>query len=208
MTRNRSTEMHCEAGEHRFAMRKLETLDDIPREIADRRLHGEFGEHIPPERSEVLQQHPDSIEPTEAFEATAHQAGIERTENVLGWSTDLESPAHVRKGDVGREIATLIHEDLHRVTHPISRAELSSTESRQNLYEGITELYTQRATESLHGQGLGECYEDNMRHATALEQMVGDVELRRYYFEHELPETIGRAIERIERVQRNERPKK
>lgn len=203
MNHNRSTELHCETGGGRFVGRKLETLDDIPREIADRRLHGEFGEHIPPERSEVLRQHPDKIEPTEAFEAIAHQVGIDRTENVLGWSSDLESPAHVRKGDVGREIATLIHEDLHRVTHPITRAELSSSESREFLYEGITELYTQRAAEGLHGQESGECYEDNMRHAEALEQMVGNAELRRYYFEHELPETIGRAIERLARNEPN-----
>ena len=63
---------------------------------------------------------------------------------MCGWSTKLESPAHVLKNDVPTEIATLIHEDTHRMTHQETLREMTATPERRALYEGITELFTQQ----------------------------------------------------------------
>ncbi|HPA16170.1 MAG TPA: hypothetical protein PLU30_00385 [Verrucomicrobiae bacterium] len=201
MTQHRSTELRDETGVRAPANRTLETLDDIPREIADRRLHAEFGEHISPQKSEAIRDRPDRIEGSAEFQEAAKRAGIGGTGDVLGWSTDIESPAHVLRQDMAKEIATLIHEDLHRMTDPITRAEITSTDSGSRLYEGITEMYTEKAVKGLHGHKPGECYADSMRHAERVEQFVGDAELRRYFFKHELPENIGRAIDQLRRDQ-------
>lgn len=197
MTDNRSTELGTEAAEIPFIGRKLESLDDIPREIADRRLHAEFGEFIAPEKSEIIREIPDVLEKPEEFAESAKKVGLEDTRGVLGWSTDLEVPAHVLKGDVGREIATLIHEDLHRLTHPETLREIYSDPALRDLYEGITEYLTEHAANGLHGHKAGECYPEQVESARQLAAEVGETELRKYFFQHELAGEVRDAIRRL-----------
>ncbi len=200
MTNNRSAELTGETHEILPTERRLETLDDIPREIADRRLHAEFGEHISPEQSEALRAHPDRIERPEDFEESAMKAGLENTDGVLGWATDLETPAHVLRGDVPAEIATLIHEDLHRLTHPETLREMSSNPTLQGLYEGITEYLTQHAMEGFPGQEATPCcYPEQVKSAERLTQEVGDAEIRNFFFENEMAKELAVVIERMAR---------
>jgi hypothetical protein len=200
MTHHRSTELGCEVAEKPPVGRRLETLDDIPREIADRRLHAEFGEYIPPEKSEALRAHPDHIERPEDFQEAAKKAGLENTDGVLGWATDLENPAHVLKGDVPTEIATLIHEDLHRLTHPETLREMSSNPALRELYEGITEYLAQHAMEGFPGQEATPCYPEQVESAERLAREIGEAKIRNFFFEHEMAKDLASALDRLQQT--------
>lgn len=195
-----STHHHSELGaetEEYVSERRLESLDDITREIADRRLTSEYAEVLPPERLEILRNLPDRIESPEDFSQAATKAGIQETDGVLGWSTDLESPAHVRQGDVPVEIATLIHEDLHRVTAPETMREMTDDPALRELYEGITEFFTERAANGLHEHESGECYPEQVKAAEKLSEEVGETALRDFFFKHELTDEVQAAIRRV-----------
>jgi hypothetical protein len=191
-----STELGSETREAHFTGRKIESLDDIPRELADRRLHAAFGEHIAPEKSEVLRHKPDVLEKPEEFVKTARAAG-KNPEGILGLSTNLEDPAHIRKGDVGTEIATLIHEDLHRVTSPETLLEIHSDPKLKRLYEGVTEHFTERASEGLLGFEPGKVYPEGVEAAKKLGSEVGDQAVRDWFFKHELTDELREALDRI-----------
>ncbi|MEM6915000.1 MAG: hypothetical protein AAF491_00435 [Verrucomicrobiota bacterium] len=175
----------------------LETIDDIPREIADRRMHAEFGDHITPAVTETIRESPDHLESPEDFARSASKQGIENVEGVLGWSTRPEDPAHVLKGDVGQEIATLIHEDLHRATHPETLHETASHPELRELYEGITEHFTEQASEGIHGFRKGEAYPEQVESARRLAAEVGEEALRDWFFKHELTDELRQALERL-----------
>jgi len=199
MTRN----SHPELGEETFEtptvseVGHLESLDDIPREIANRRLHAEFGADIAPERSELLHERPDVLERPGDFARSAKAAGLGDSEGVLGWSTRPEDPAHVLKGDVGREIATLIHEDLHRATHSGTLREVHDNPALGSLYEGVTEHFTERAAAGLTGFKPGEVYPEQVEAARILETEVGEGALRDWFFKNELSGELQRALERL-----------
>lgn len=199
MTAQRSNELGSEADENPAIMgsRRLETIDDIPREIADRRLHAEFGADIAPERSELLHERPDVLERPEDFARSAEAAGLVDSEGVLGWSTRPEDPAHVLKGDVGHEIATLIHEDLHRATHTGTLREVHDNPALGALYEGVTEHFTERAAVGLHGFQPGEVYPEQVEAARRLEIEVGEGALRDWFFKNELSGELQRALGRL-----------
>jgi|GEM_PF-3196619 len=175
----------------------LESLDDIPREIAGRRLQGEFGQHLSPETLEGLRDTPDLLENSEDFAASSKETGLSNTEGVLGWSTRLENPAHVLKGDVGREIATLIHEDLHRATHPETLRQVHANHALGELYEGVTEHFTEQASDGLYGFQPGEIYPEQTEAARLLSGEVGEEALRDWFFKHELNEELRLALERL-----------
>ncbi len=198
-----STEISHEVKQTPTTERRIESLDDIVREIADRRLASEFHDTIPAERAEIVRERPDRIEPQDEFEGEARKAGITDTTGVLGWSTNLESPAHVLKNDVPTEIATLIHEDAHRMTHQETLREMTATPERRAIYEGITELFTQQAANGLHEYVPGECYPNEVGRAEELVSEVGEQKLRDYFFKHEMAEEVQRAIERVEPPQQS-----
>ncbi len=197
MTNNRSNEFGSETGESPLLGRKLETLDDIPREIADRRLHAEFGPWLDPEKSEIVRLKPDVLEKPTEFTESANAIGLADPEGVLGWSTKLEDPAHVLKGDVGREIATLIHEDLHRFTSPETLKEIYADPELKDIYEGVTERFTEQASEGLHGFELGKIYTEEVEAARQIASEAGDSALRDWYFRHEVAEDLRRALDRL-----------
>ena len=197
MTTNRSTELGSETGENPFLGRKLETLDDIPREIADRRLLSEFGPWIAPEKSEIVRNTSDVLEKPEEFAESAKRAGLQDPEGVLGYSTKLEDPAHVLKSDVGMEIATLIHEDLHRFTSPETLKEIYADPELRQLYEGVTERFTEQAAQGLHGFQPGEIYPKQVEAAGQIASEVGDQALRDWYFRHEVAEDLQKALDRL-----------
>ena len=197
MTTNRSNELGSETGENPFLAQRLETLDDIPREIADRRLHAEFGPWLPPERSEIVRETPDLLEKPEQFTESAKAVGLDDPEGVLGYSTKLEDPAHILKGEVGREIATLIHEDLHRFTSPETLREIHADPELRDLYEGVTERFTEQAAEGLHGFEPGKIYPEQVEAARQLASEVGESALRDWYFRHEVAEDLQRALDRL-----------
>ena len=190
-------ELGGETGKLPLEGRKIESLDDIPREIADRRLHAEFGENISSEKADKIRENPDRMEKKEAFEESAKKAGMEQTEGVLGWSTDLESPAHVLKGEVPEEIATLVHEDLHRLTHPGTLHEMTGSAALRNLYEGITEYLAGNAVEGLHDYQSGRSYPQQVEAAKHLANEVGDDNLRAYFFKHEMADAVASAIDHL-----------
>lgn len=198
MTAHRSTELGSEVGEETLPERHIETLDDIPREIAEKRLQSEFSESIGHEKFGTLREIPDILEKPEDFAKSANDAGLKQIEGVLGYSTKLEDPAHVLKeGDVGKEIATLIHEDLHRLTHPETLREMRSSEEQRNLYEGVTEYFTSKAAENLHGFKPGEVYPEQVEAARQLASEVGEQSLRDWFFKHELSTELSQALERL-----------
>jgi len=197
MLHKRSTESGSETGEAPFIGRNLETLDDIPREIADRRLHAEFNEHIAPERFEVLREQPDVLEKPDEFAKSAKDVGLQNPEGVLGWSTKLEDSAHVLKGDVGMEIATLIHEDLHRLSSPETLREIQGDPELRQIYEGVTEYFTERAAEGLRGFEPGQIYPEEIAATAKLGFEVGDQALRDWYFSHEVTEELQKALDRL-----------
>jgi hypothetical protein len=197
MTTNRSNELGSETGEAPMLGRKLENLDDIPREIADRRLHAEFGHWIAPEKSEIVRETPDVLEKNKEFAESAKAVGLNDPEGVLGWSTKLEDPAHVLKGDVGREIATLIHEDLHRFTSPETLKEIYAAPELKDLYEGVTERFTEQAAQGLRGFQPGEVYPKQVEAAGQIASEVGEQTLRDWYFRHEVAEDLQRALDRL-----------
>lgn len=195
---SQSTELGSEVREAQLPERRIETLDDIPREIAEKRLHSEYSDSIPSEKFEKLREIPDLLEKSDDFAETARDVGITHTEGVLGYSTRLEDPAHVLKGDVGKEIATLIHEDLHRMTHPETLREVHSSESLRDLYEGVTEHFTIRAADGLHGFKAGECYPEQVEAAEKLSTEVGDQALRDWFFKHEMTNELQKALDRLQ----------
>lgn len=197
MSNTRSSELGRETERDRLQERRLETLDDIPREIAARRLQLEFSDFISPEQSEILRKHQDRIEKPEAFKESARKAGLDHTEGVLGWSTDLESPAHVLKGEIPKEVTTLIHEDLHRFTHPETLKEMSASPALNEVYEGITEYLTEHAAEGLHEHKSGECYPEQVKAAEKLAAEVGETNLRKFFFQHELTEEVQSALDQL-----------
>lgn len=178
--------------------RRIESLDDITREIADRRIHAEFGESTDPERSELLREIPDRIENDEEFERAAHAHGIDDTEGLRGFATRPEDPAHVRRmEDVATRIATEGHEDLHRLTHPETLQETSENPALKEFYEGVTEYLTQSAMDGVHEYRPGDVYPEQVENARKLADEVGDQALRDWFFKHELSEEISRALDRI-----------
>jgi hypothetical protein len=191
------TEISHEIKEAPTAERRIESLDDIVREIADRRLVAEFRDTIPPECAEVVRAHPDCIESQDEFERRAENAGIRDTNGVLGWSTNLESPAHILRSDVSTEIATLIHEDTHRMTHKETLREMTVTPQHQALYEGITEHFTQQATNGLYENESEGCYTAEVAAAKELVNETGEQKIRDYYFKHEMVTEVQAAIERL-----------
>jgi hypothetical protein len=199
MSNTRSGELSRETGEHRLEERRLETLDDIPREIADRRLHAEFSEFISPEQSKTLRERQDRIEKPEDFKESAKKAGLDHTEDVIGWSTNLESPAHVLKGEIPKEVTTLIHEDLHRFTHPETLKEMRASPELHELYEGVTEYLTDRAATGLHDYKAGEFYPEQVKTAEKLAAEVGETNLRKFFFQHELTEEVEKALDQLSR---------
>ena len=194
MSNHRSTELGNETGENPLPERRIESLDDITREIAERRLHAEFSDFISPEKAEVIREHPDQLEKPEEFQNSSRKVGLEDTTGVLGFSTNLESPAHVLKNEVPKEIATLIHEDLHRLTHPETIREMTADSALNRFYEGVTELLTERAVVGLHGHSSGECYPDEVCHAESVMNEIGEQKLRSYFFKHEMAEEVRKAI--------------
>lgn len=198
MTAYRSTEIGTEVGESSLPSRHLETLDDIPREIAEKRMVSEFPESVSGEKLATLREIPDVFEKPEEFAKSANEAGLHETEGVLGYSTKLEDPAHILKdGDVGKEIATLIHEDLHRMTHPETLREMRESRDRRDLYEGVTEYLTEKAAEDLHSFQPGECYPEQVESARQLAAEVGDQALRDWFFKHELTNELRQALDRL-----------
>jgi hypothetical protein len=175
----------------------IESPDDIIREISRRRMLAEYSADIPPERIRLLIESPDQLEKPDEFQAAAATESFTPTETTLGWSKDLESPAHVRRGDVPREVATMVHEDLHRMTDPVTMREMSSSKPLNELYEGITEYFSERAVEDLHGHVPGECYPEQAELAKTLAEEAGDESLRAYYFRHELTDDLKKALNRI-----------
>jgi hypothetical protein len=195
---NRNNEIGSESDEvSRHEQHRLESPDDIVREISDRRLHAEFSESIPSDRAEIVRQHPDHIENAAEFRDAAARLAVERTEGVLGISTNLESPAHILRGEVPVEIATGIHEDLHRLTDERTLREMTATPELRDLYEGMTEFLTERAVTGLHGHESGECYPDAARKAGELADEVGETNLRNYFFQNEMSPEILKAIQRL-----------
>ena len=192
-----SHELGSETREAAFTGRKIQSLDDLTREIADRRLHSEFGGHIAPEKSKAIREIPDRIENPKEFADTARRAGLEVTARDLGYSTQLETPAHVRKGDVGKEIGTLIHEDLHRVTHPDTLREMRTSQENHDFYEGVTQYFTSKAVEGLPGFQSGEYYPEQTEAARQLASEVGDKAMRDWFFKHEFTEGLHKALDQI-----------
>lgn len=177
----------------------IESPDDIIREISRRRMLAEYSSDIPSERLGSLFEVPDQLETPDEFQASAEAEGFTPKESTLGWSTNLESPAHVRRGEIPREIATMLHEDLHRMTDPETMREMSSSHSLNQLYEGITEYFTEKAVEDLHGHASGECYPEQAELAKAVADDAGEESIRAYYFRHELTDDLKTALNRIKR---------
>lgn len=178
--------------------RRIESLDDITREISDRRIHAEFGESINPEKSKLLREVPDKIEKDEDFEQSARNHGIDDTEGLRGFATRSEDPAHVRRmEDVSRRIATEGHEDLHRMTHPETLHEEAESSAIKEFYEGVTEYLNEQAMEGLHEHQRGEIYPEQVEAARQLANEVGEQALRDWYFKHELSEELRQALDRM-----------
>ena len=174
----------------------IESPDDIVREISRRRVLAEYSADIPPERIQRLIEAPDRLETSDEFQKVAEGEGFTPSERILGWSKDLESPAHVRRGDVSTEIVTMAHEDLHRMTDPETLREMSASEPTNQLYEGITEYFSEKSVEDLHGHVAGECYPEQVAMAKALADDAGEDSLRAFYFRHELTDGLQKALER------------
>jgi hypothetical protein len=178
--------------------RRIESLDDITREIADRRLHSEFGEHIDPERSRLIREVPDRFENDAEFERSARAHGIHNTEGLLGYMFRPEDPAHIlRSKNMAERIATTRHEDFHRETHPETLRDVAENAPLKEFYEGVAEYFTQQAMEGLHEYTPGEVYPEQVEQARQLASEVGEQALRDWFFKHELSEELSQAIERL-----------
>lgn len=171
--------------------------EDIVREIADRRFEAAFGPEVPPYVREDIRENTDQIEQSEDFEESAKQAGISAPESVLGFVEKPNEPAHIRDGPVPVEVATKIHEDLHRATHPETMKEMTSSPEMRELYEGITEYLTQKGLEDLHGNASDCCYQSEVAEAEKLADEVGDSKLQGYIFRNEMADEVERAIQRL-----------
>ena len=178
--------------------RRIESPDDIVREIADRRLHAEFGEMIPPERSSMLIESPDSFESSEEFDRIARSHGIAHTEGLLGYMRRPEDPAHVWRGkDVAERIATTIHEDMHRLTHPEVLESAMENPTLKEFYEGVTEYLSQQTLDGLHEFKPGEVYPEQVEMARQITGEVGEQAMRDWFFKNEVSEELSRALDRI-----------
>lgn len=196
--RNSSTEIGNETRALPSGGRHIESLDDITREISDRRIHSEFGSWIEPEKSALLRETPDEIETNGNFEKAARAHGIDDTEGLRGFATRPEDPAHVRRmEDVATRIATEGHEDLHRLTHPETLRETSDNPALKEFYEGVTEYLTQSSMDGLHEYLPGDVYPEQVEIARNLASEVGDQALRDWFFKHELSAELRQAMDRL-----------
>lgn len=178
--------------------RRIESLDDITREITDRRIHAEFGESTDPERSKLLREIPDRIENDEEFEKAAQAHGIDDTEGLRGFATRPEDPAYVRRmEDVATRIATEGHEDLHRLTHPETLRETSENPALKEFYEGVTEYLTQSAMNGLNEYLPGDVYPQQVETVRALADEIGDQTLRDWFFKHEVSRELQQVLDGI-----------
>lgn len=180
------------------AGRRIESLDDITREIADRRIHAEFGESIDPERSQFLREISDRIEDDEEFEKAAQAHGIDDTEGLRGFATRAEDPAYVRRmEDVATRIGTESHEDLHRLTNPETLRESSENPALNQFYEGLTEYLSAQAMDGLHEYQPGEVYPEQVESVRQIAEEVGEQSLRDWFFKHEASEELQKALDRL-----------
>lgn len=184
------------AGADRERFHELRSLEDIVSQIADRRFEAALGGDVSPEATKQMREHPDVFDSREDFDEVAKNAGINDPEPVLGFSSRPEEPAHIKEGPVPVEIATKIHEDIHRSTHPETLREMSSTPELRGLYEGLTEYFTQKGVENLHGN-VEAAYPQELAQAENLVSEAGEDELKGYLFRHEFSEEIIEAIRRL-----------
>lgn len=199
MKTSRSSEIGSETQAAPLEERKLESLDDITRELTERRLHKEFAEYFTPEHMEHLRKTPDAIERPEDFEWSAKLAGIKDTEGLRGFATRLEDPAHVlRMEDVAQRIATEGHEDLHRLTHPELLQETRENPALDRFYEGVTQYLTEEAMEDLYEFKKGEVYPSQVEQVRQVASEVGDEALKKWYFRNEVSEELEKALKRLE----------
>jgi hypothetical protein len=194
----RSSELSSETSESAPSVRHLESLDDIPREIAERRIQAEFSESVDPEQSKLLHEAPDVIENQDDFEKSAMAVGIEDTDGLRGFASRPEDPAHVlRLEDVSSRIETEAHEDLHRLTHPELLKEANENPALKEFYEGVTQFLTEQAMDGLHDYQPGEIYPEQTEAARHLAVEVGDQAVRDLFFKHEMSDEVRQALDRI-----------
>lgn len=199
MTQSRTSEIRSEVQGAPLEERKLQSLDDITRELTERRLYKEFGEYISPEQIALLRKFPDAIERPEDFDWSAKCAGIKETEGLRGFATRPEDPAHVlRMKDVAQRIATEGHEDLHRLTHPELLQETRENPTLDKFYEGVTQYLTEEAMEDLYEHKKGEIYPKQVEQVRQIAGEVGDEALKKWYFRNEVSEELDQALKRLE----------
>jgi hypothetical protein len=186
-----------DSAEHDKPQRRLESLDDITREIADRRLEQRFRNEVPPEKWGQLVEKPSLIEDQASFNHSATEAGFKDTEGLLGYATRPEDPAHVLKTDLPERITTLEHENLHRLTAPELLREAGDDPELRRVYEGVTEYLAQQASEGLHEFEAGRVYPEEVEDARHLAAEVGDDTLRNWYFQHRGDQEIREALQRL-----------
>ena len=173
--------------------RRLESLNDIAGEIADRRIEQTFGDLVSPEKKPLLHNLPNEQESESAFaNRYEERAGTSLPEGVVGYSTHLGEAGHVLKQEVPDTVTTEIHESLHRLEDPHTTAELN-----RSLNEGITEHLTQRAAVGLEGARNDAFYPDETARARDFVAQCGEGAVEEYYFNHNMTDALRKALETL-----------
>jgi len=144
---------------------------------AVRHLEKTYGDSVSPEIFDRMKDLPSKFETPDTFERSyAGVAGESPSPEVVGFSTGLDAPAHIRADHFEVVPGTVLHERIHQLSHPDAARLLG-----ESLYEGVTENYTLRAEGAVPSREF-RAYPNETREARRISLLCGDAAVASVYF--------------------------
>lgn len=158
---------------------KVRTMfEDLDRAAVDS-LAERFAGRVPESRIIAMRELPTSFDDTGEFQRAYDAAAGRSPENdVLGFSTGLDAPAHIRTDDLSAVPEAVIHERMHQLADPSSDRLLG-----KSLDEGFTERWALETADLDPEIWPQVGYETESRRAAEIEAAVGRDSIEAAYFE-------------------------
>jgi len=158
------------------------------------RLEELYGNSVPEETIARMKELPSSFEFGDSFEESyAEMTGENPPPGVMGFSSGLEVPAHIRIDEFEGVPETTLHERMHQLAHPEAPRLFG-----RPLYEGVTENLSLSAGEVDVNAEL-QAYPNETREARRISDLCGEGAVEKAYFEgddSDLLECVDQAQER------------
>ncbi len=189
---------------HRFAPPVERTYFRDLDNAAVETLVEKFSGKVPEERIARMRELPTRFDTPERFrdayrEVTGHMPG----DNVLGFSTGLEAPAHVRTDDLNSVPETVFHERTHQMADPSSDRLLGRERN-----EGVTEHIAWGAADLDPEYWPQRGYIQETSDAARLEKALGSNAIEETYFRGDSALLAERIEDRLKATPEYEQPDK